>query len=144
MVRLMLASFALLVALSGNASAQSNGEGAVTYKESTSYRVQYVNNSTYCVVATSNADAAQIQLQNCTSASGALRQWYFTTYSGDTVYVRFATVPDRRWYTTNDNTTGQGLATSTVGLATDRTRWVLGVYWDNTNAHIRISRATSG
>lgn len=127
----------------GNASASSVGEGAVTYAEDVSYRVRYLNNPALCVVAANNGwfSGAAIRLEDCNSASSALRQWRFDTSSGDNVYVRFNSGTDRRWRVAN-NSEGTDLETSGSGYENDLSRWNLGAYWTGSAAVVEIRRST--
>jgi uncharacterized repeat protein (TIGR01451 family) len=126
----------------GNASPSSNGEGAVTYAEDTSYRVQYLNNTSLCVVAPSNTFGGTIVTGSCSTTSSALRQWKFDTVSGDDVYVQFNSGNDRRWRGPN-TASGTDVIQSTIGLTGTETQWRLGAYWTGSQAVVEFRRTAN-
>lgn len=127
----------------GNASTASTGNGAVTYAEATSYRLQYVGNTALCAVAGSNANNGTLTTQSCTSSTAALRQWTFTTISGDDVYVRFQSGTARGWTTANNTSGTDILMSNNAGDTNARSGFNLGAYWTGTAAVIEIRKTNT-
>ncbi|MFT4285886.1 MAG: RICIN domain-containing protein [Protaetiibacter sp.] len=127
----------------GNISAASAGDGAVSYATGTSYRIAYpYGGNNLCAVATANSAAGQLRTQDCGTWTNALRQWTFSTYSGDVVYIDFQSGTARRW-TAGTDTSGTAVTLADAGNTNARNRWELTAYWDGTNAHLEIRRAST-
>lgn len=130
----------------GNVSAVSTGDGAVTYATGTSYRLSYpYGGAGLCAVATSNATTGTLVTGSCATATAALRQWDFTTISGDVVYVEFFSGTARRW-TVADATSGTDVTLAASGNTNARNRWELTAYWDTatSTATVEMRNTNSG
>jgi uncharacterized repeat protein (TIGR01451 family) len=129
----------------GNISNPSDGDGAVSYAEATSYRIAYPNSGSNNLCVTFQPAGWEgwqykpdrLETQSCGSGSSA--QWRFVTVSGDTVYIQPYSGTVRRWTTAN-NTSGTDIALN--GTTNAASQWELTAYWDGTTAHLEIRRAS--